>query len=42
MKCLEIMDQEGAGGVICSRSAMVYILDSNFSHNSATGDAGVI
>ena len=32
----------GAGGVICSRSATVYILDSNFSHNSAAGDAGVI
>ena len=37
---------EGAGGVICSRSAFIYatimILDNTFSHNSAAGDGGVI
>ena len=32
----------GAGGVICTRSATIYIIDSNFSHNSAAGDGGVI
>ena len=32
----------GAGGVICTKSANVYIMDSNFSHNSAAGDGGVI
>ena len=30
------------GGVICIRNASIFVLDNNFSHNSAAGDAGVI
>ena len=30
------------GGVICIRNASVSVLDNNFSHNSAAGDAGVL
>ena len=30
------------GGVICARNASIFVIDNNFSHNSAAGDAGVI
>ena len=30
------------GGVICIRNASISLMDNNFSHNTATGDAGVI
>ena len=30
------------GGVICIRNASISVLDNNFSHNSAAGDAGVL
>ena len=30
------------GGVICTRNASIFILDNDFSHNSAAGDAGVL
>ena len=30
------------GGVICIRNASISVLNNNFSHNSAAGDAGVL
>ena len=30
------------GGVICIRNASIFILDNNFSHNSAAGNGGVL
>ena len=30
------------GGVICIRNASISLMDNNFSHNTATGDAGVV
>ena len=34
--------RNNGGGVICIRNASIALLDNNFSHNSAAGDAGVL
>ena len=41
-RAIDLVPGNNGGGVICARNASVFILDNNFSHNSAAGDAGVI
>ena len=41
-RAVQQISGNNGGGVICIRNASILVLDNNFSHNSAAGDAGVI
>ena len=41
-RAIQQISGNNGGGVICIRNASILVLDNNFSHNSAAGDAGVI
>jgi hypothetical protein len=41
-RAIDLIPGNNGGGVICARNASVFVVDNNFSHNSADGDAGVI
>ena len=41
-RAVQRISGNNGGGVICVRNASILVLDNNFSHNSAAGDAGVI
>ena len=41
-RAIQRISGNNGGDVICVRNASILLLDNNFSHNSAAGDAGVI
>ena len=41
-RAVGVVAGNNGGGVICIRNASISLMDNNFLHNTATGDAGVI
>ena len=41
-RAVDLIPGNNGGGVVCARNASIFVMDNNFNHNSAGGDAGVI